>query len=457
MQINIYKINIKRYNLLMKALNYQCITYNIMHRQEDLRSESLDQLLQQRDFHVSKALSIAHGKPLHITKGIMQYLYTMDGEKYLDLVNNVSHVGHSNPKVVKAGQDQMARLNTNTRYVYRGLTDYIKKLAATLPPSLNVGFLVNSGSEANELAIRIARAHTEAYDMVVVEGAYHGHTGMLIDLSPYKFRGPGGKGESESWVHVVPVPDTYRNGDTKYADEFKSAITNTEPIAGFLVESMLSCAGQIPLPEGYLESAFEHIRSIGGLCIADEVQVGFGRVGKHMWAFEEHGVVPDIVVMGKPIGNGHPMAAVFTTSEIASSFEEMEFFSTFGGNPVSCAIGLAVLEVIEEDCLMNNAEKLGKIFFEGLNNLKNHHPIIGDVRGRGLFIGIELVRDLETLDPAPKEAKQVVNGMLSKNILLSIDGPHKNVIKIKPPMVISEEDVRFTIKSLGEVLRDLSL
>jgi 4-aminobutyrate aminotransferase-like enzyme len=220
---------------------------------------------------------------------------------------------------------------------------------------------------------------------------------------------------------------------------------------------MLSCAGQIPLPEGYLESAFEHIRSIGGLCIADEVQVGFGRVGKHMWAFEEHGVVPDIVVMGKPIGNGHPMAAVFTTSEIASSFEEMEFFSTFGGNPVSCAIGLAVLEVIEEDCLMNNAEKLGKIFFEGLNNLKNHHPIIGDVRGRGLFIGIELVRDLETLDPAPKEAKQVVNGMLSKNILLSIDGPHKNVIKIKPPMVISEEDVRFTIKSLGEVLRDLSL
>jgi len=441
----------------MKVLNCQCITYNIVYHQEDLRSKSLDQLLQQRDFHVSKALSIAHGKPLHITKGVMQYLYTMDGEKYLDLVNNVSHVGHSNPKVVKAGQDQMAKLNTNTRYVYAGLTDYIKKLAATLPPSLNVGFLVNSGSEANELAIRIARAHTGAYDMVVVEGAYHGHTGMLIDLSPYKFRGPGGKGEPEPWVHVVPVPDIYRNEGRKYANEFKSSISNTGPIAGFLVESMLSCAGQIPLPVGYLESAFEYVRSIGGLCIADEVQVGFGRVGKHMWAFEEHEVIPDIVVMGKPIGNGHPMAAVFTTTEIASSFEEMEFFSTFGGNPVSCAIGSAVLEVIEEDCLMNNAEKLGKIFFEGLNNLKNHHPIIGDVRGRGLFIGIEFVRDLETLEPAPNEAKQVVNGMLSKNILLSIDGPHKNVIKIKPPLVITEEDVRFTIKSLGEVLRDLSL
>ena len=441
----------------MKILNYQSITYTIVKDGEQPSTNSLDRLLKQRDTHVGKALSIAHGKPLHITKGEMQYLYSATGEKYLDLVNNVCHVGHSNPKVVEAGQRQMALLNTNTRYVYDGLTDYLERLSETLPAALKVGYLVNSGSEANELAVRIARAYTGAHDMVVVEGAYHGHTGMLIDLSPYKFRGPGGKGKPEPWVHVVPIPDKYRQPERSYTNEFESIVTNIGPIAGFLVESMLSCAGQIPLPKGYLESAFEHVRSVGGLCIADEVQVGFGRIGTHMWAFEEHEVVPDIVVMGKPIGNGHPMAAVFTSTEIAKSFEEMEFFSTFGGNPVSCAIGLAVLDVIEEECLMNNAEKLGGIFIDGLNDLKNQYSIIGDVRGRGLFIGVEIIKNHDNLDPAPVKAKEIVNKMLSKNILLSIDGPYKNVIKIKPPMVISEEDVRFTIKSLGEVLRDLSL
>ena len=257
----------------------------------------LDELLRQREAHLGKALSIAHGKPLHITHGRMQYLYAADGTRYLDLVNNVCHVGHSNPRVVEAGQRQMALLNTNTRYVYDGLTKYLARLAATLPEPLSVGFLVNSGSEANELAVRIARAHTGAHDMVVVEGAYHGHTGMLIDLSPYKFRGPGGKGESEPWVHVVPIPDTYRGGERDYAAEMGEVVSDAAPIAGFLVESMLSCAGQIPLPPGYLTAVFEHVRAAGGLCIADEVQVGFGRVGSHMWAFEEHGVVPDICLL----------------------------------------------------------------------------------------------------------------------------------------------------------------
>ena len=218
---------------------------------------------------------------------------------------------------------------------------------------------------------------------------------------------------------------------------------------------MLSCAGQIPLPQGYLESAFELIRDAGGLCIADEVQVGFGRVGKHMWAFEEHRVIPDIVVMGKPIGNGHPMAAVFTTEKIASKFEEMEFFSTFGGNPVSCAIGLAVLDEIEDKDLMHNAELLGKIFVDGLNDLKKKHALIGDVRGRGLFIGFELVSDHKTLEPAPIEAKKLVAEMLTRNVLLSTDGPHNNVIKIKPPMVITIEDVNLTLKLLDDVLSNM--
>ena len=412
----------------------------------------LDELLRQREAHLGKALSIAHGKPLHITHGRMQYLYAADGTRYLDLVNNVCHVGHSNPRVVEAGQRQMALLNTNTRYVYDGLTNYLARLAATLPETLSVGFLVNSGSEANELAVRIARAHTGAHDMVVVEGAYHGHTGMLIDLSPYKFRGPGGKGESEPWVHVVPIPDTYREGERDYAAEMGEVVSDAAPIAGFLVESMLSCAGQIPLPPGYLTAVFEHVRAAGGLCIADEVQVGFGRVGSHMWAFEEHTVVPDIVVMGKPMGNGHPMAAVFTTPEVAASFEEMEFFSTFGGNPVSCAIGMAVLDTIEEDGLMQRATELGERFMVGLRELQERYPIIGDVRGRGLFLGFEMVRDRETQEPATEEAARLVDEMCARNVLLSTDGPLHNVIKIKPPMVLSKRDVDTTLSLLNESL-----
>ena len=415
----------------------------------------LDELLRLREAHLGKALSIAHGKPLHITHGSMQYLYAADGTRYLDLVNNVSHVGHSNPRVTQACAHQMGLLNTNTRYVYNGLTEYLGRIADTLPETLSVGFLVNSGSEANELAVRIARAHTGAHDMVVVEGAYHGHTGMLVDLSPYKFRGPGGKGEPEPWVHVLPIPDSYRRDGVDFPAEARLAIEGAGRFAGLLIETMLSCAGQVPLPEGYLAAVYRAVREQGGLLIADEVQVGFGRVGSHMWAFEESGVIPDIVVMGKPMGNGHPMAAVFTTPEIATSFEQMEWFSTFGGNPVSCAIGMAVMDCIEQDGLMARAEQLGGRFMQGLVELQDRHPIIGDVRGRGLFLGFELVSDLSTLEPATEEAGQLVNEMRRRGVLLSTDGPHHNVIKIKPPMVLNEEDIDTTLEHLDEVLTSL--
>ena len=418
--------------------------------------ERLPFLLEQRALHVGKALRVGHGAPLHITHGTAQYLHSADGTTYLDLVNNVTHVGHANPRVTKACAEQMGKLCTNTRYVYDILTEYLARLAKTLPEPLKVGFLVNSGSEANELAVRIARAHTGAHDMVVVDGAYHGHTGMLINLSPYKFRGRGGKGEPEPWVHVVPTPDTYRGGeDRDFAAELGKVVSEAGPIAGFLVESMLSCAGQIPLPQNYLRDAFEHVRAAGGLCIADEVQVGFGRVGTHMWAFEAHGVIPDIVVMGKPMGNGHPMAAVFTTLDIASSFEEMEFFSTFGGNPVSCAIGMAVLDCIEQDALMAKASMLGERFLTGLKELQAKYDLIGDVRGRGLFIGVELVLDRATKQPASEEAARVVDMMRDKGVLLSTDGPHGNVIKIKPPMVLSLEDIDKTLHLLRGCFRAL--
>ena len=414
--------------------------------------EKLAELLEARKRLISTSMSLAHGTPLHIVRGDMQYLHASDGTRYLDLVNNVSHVGHCNTHVVEAGQRQMAVLNTNSRYVYNGLTEYLSRLSETLPDSLDVGFLVNSGSEANELAIRLARAHTGNHDMAVIEGAYHGHTGMLIDLSPYKFRGLGGKGDPEKWVHVLPLPDSYRRPEADFLEEARTGLRDSGQVAALLIESMLSCAGQIELPDGYLSEVASYVRRIGGLLIADEVQVGFGRVGTHMWAFEDTGVVPDIVVMGKPIGNGHPMAAVFTTREIASSFGGMEFFSTFGGNPVSCAIGMAVMDVIEKDDLMARARDLGFRFKTGLNSLKDSHELIGDVRGRGLFLGIEMVRDHESLAPAPEEATDFVNRMRDEGVLLSTDGLYHNVVKIKPPMVLSEKDVDDTLEKMDSIL-----
>tara|TARA_B100000959_G_scaffold286597_1_gene366001 strand:- start:1778 stop:3034 length:1257 start_codon:yes stop_codon:yes gene_type:complete len=416
---------------------------------------NLAELLEARNRHISKSLSIAHGAPLHIVRGEMQYLHAADGTRFLDLVNNVCHVGHCHPHVVEAGQRQMALLNTNSRYVYEGLTHYLSRLSSTLPDTLSIGFLVNSGSEANELAVRLARRHAGTKNMAVIEGAYHGHTGTMIDLSPYKFRGPGGSGEPEPWVTVLPIPDQFRRPQIDFCTEATQVLEDSGGVAALLIETMLSCAGQIPLPEGYLAATAESVRSHGGLLIADEVQVGFGRVGAQMWAFEESGVIPDMVILGKPMGNGHPMGALFTTPKIASALDGMEFFSTFGGNPVSCAIGMAVLDVIEREGLLNKAKQLGDYFTRGLKQLQTTHTAIGDVRGRGLFLGIDVVRDRDTLDPAPDLAHTIVDGMREMGVLLSTDGPLNNVIKIKPPMVLSEEDIDDSLAKLDTLLSKL--
>ena len=423
------------------------------------------ELLKKRRALIGPSLSIAYVGSLKMVRGRGQYLHASSGRPYLDLVNNVCHVGHCHPRVVEAGQRQMARLNTNTRYLYDELTDYAERLTATLPEPLRMCFFVNSGSEANELALRLARTHTGQRDVVVVEGAYHGHTGSLIAISPYKFEGPGGSGVPEPWVHVAPMPDGYRGrhrGDDPstgkaYGDEVGRVISAANgPIAAFITESLLSCAGQIIPPPGYLEAAFGHARQAGAVCIVDEVQVGFGRPGTRFWGFELQEVVPDVVVMGKPIGNGHPLSAVVTTAEIARSFDTgMEFFSTFGGNPVSCAIGLAVLDVVEKEGLQERARRVGERFLAGLRGLAAEHRLIGDVRGTGLFIGVELVRDRESLAPAADEAAEVVERMKGRGILLSTDGPSHNVLKIKPPMVIAEQDVDMVIRSLGDVLIEL--
>ncbi|MGZ3616581.1 MAG: aminotransferase class III-fold pyridoxal phosphate-dependent enzyme, partial [Ktedonobacteraceae bacterium] len=320
------------------------------------------------------------------------------------------------------------------------------------------------GSEANELALRLARTHTRRKDMIVVDVAYHGNTTSLIEISPYKFEGPGGAG-APPYVHKVPMPDVYRGeykqddaqAGEKYAHYIEQTLLEMEKngseVAAFICESLLGCGGQIVLPQHYLKEAYRYIRNAGGVCIADEVQVGFGRVGTHFWGFETQGVVPDIVTMGKPIGNGHPLAAVVTTPEIAASFNNgMEYFNTFGGNPVSCAIGLAVLDVIAEEGLQENAQRVGTHLIDSIRTLMEKHSLIGDVRGSGLFIGIELVLDRSTLAPAPEQASYIANRMRDCGILLSTDGPFHNVLKIKPPIVFTKENADFLVSTLDEIL-----
>jgi len=428
-------------------------------------SRSADEIVAVRRRHLGFNLSVSYSEPLKIVRGQGQYLFDDQGRRYLDLVNNVCHVGHCHPHVGAAAQRQMAVLNTNTRYLHDNLAEYALRLTGTFPDPLDVCFLVNSGTEANDLALRLARAHTGSKEIIVLDHAYHGHSPSLIEISPYKCEGPGGEGLAPH-AHKVPMPDAYRGphrgpdtGDA-YAGEVRMAIAEVEgtgrKLGAFLAESLISCGGQVIPPPGFLSAASDAVRAAGGVSIADEVQVGFGRVGTHLWAFESQGVVPDIVTLGKPIGNGHPMAAVITTKEIATSFVTgMEYFNTFGGNPVSCAVGLAVLDVIEHEGLQQHALEVGNRMQAGLRELHERHPLIGDVRGLGLFIGVELVRDRETLEPADTEASRVIDEMKARGFLLSTDGPFHNVLKIKPPMVIQAHDVEEMLEALDEVLSAL--
>ncbi len=420
--------------------------------------------LAERRRHLGPNLSIAYREPLRIVRGWKQYLFDDEGRRYLDGYNNVPHVGHAHPRVVRAVADQTSVLATNTRYLSDTVNLYAERLAATLPEPLRVCYLVSSASEANELALRLARAHTGNRDVIVLEAAYHGNTTSLIDISPYKHAGPGGTGAPD-WVHVAPLPDDYRgpfkrgtsDAGVKYAGQIQELIarqrTAGRGLAAFIAESCPSVGGQIMLPPGYLDAAYAHIRAAGGVCIADEVQTGLGRIGTHFWAFESQGVVPDIVVMGKPLGNGHPLAAVVTTPAIAASFDNgMEFFSTFGGNTVSCAAGLAVLDVVREERLQEHAMIVGDILLGGLRALMPIHPLIGDVRGSGLFLGVELVKDRETLEPAAEEASYVVERMREIGILIGTDGPLHNVVKIRPPMPFTREDAEHLTAAMDGVL-----
>jgi 4-aminobutyrate aminotransferase-like enzyme/Ser/Thr protein kinase RdoA (MazF antagonist) len=421
--------------------------------------QSRTRLLAKRRGRLGPSLSLSYAQPLYIRRGQGSWLFDEHDHGLLDCVNNISHVGHCHPRVVAAAARQLATLNTNTRYLHEGIIAYAERLSATLPHALSVVFLVCSGSEANELALRLARAHTDAHDVIVVDGAYHGNTTTLVDISPYKFTGPDGHGKPP-WVHVLDTPNPYRS---RHGNDGRACAAPLEgmaaaarargsKLAAFICEPVLGCAGQVVPAPGFLAAAYQHARAAGAVCIADEVQVGFGRVGDAMWAFQAEGVVPDILTLGKPIANGHPVGAVVTTPEIAASFANgMEYFNSFGGNPVSCAIASSVLDVIADEDLQGNARRTGTWLREALRELDD--PGIGDVRGRGLFLGVELVRDRDSKQPASARAKLVVEHARGRGVLLSLDGPAHNVIKIKPPMCFGMVEAQILVHTLAASLR----
>ncbi|HEY2740097.1 MAG TPA: aminotransferase class III-fold pyridoxal phosphate-dependent enzyme, partial [Thermoanaerobaculia bacterium] len=418
-------------------------------------------LLARRAKVLGPSLSISYRKKLKIVRGRGAYLYDHTGRAFLDCVNNICHVGHAHPRVVDALARQAAVLNTNTRYLHDTILDYAERLGARFPQPLSVIYMVCSGSEANELALRIARTVTGRRNTITLDWGYHGNTNGLIEVSPYKFNRKGGTGKPDH-VEIATLPDPYRGPFKGYGEETAHAYaasvaeqietirrkTGQGP-AAFIAEAISGCGGQVVFPRGYLKEAARLVREAGGLMIVDEVQTGFGRVGSHFWAHELQEVVPDIVTLGKPIGNGHPMAAVITTPEIAAAFANgMEFFSSFGGNPVSAAVGMAVLDVLDEEQLQANARATGEHLKTRLRDLEQRHQLIGDVRGEGLFLGIELVRDRETLEPATEEAGTIINRMRDAGVLLSTDGPYDNVLKIKPPLVFGMREADVVVEEL---------
>jgi len=438
-------------------------------------------LIAQRDAQMGPNVSVFYKQDggLVIESGSGSYMIDADGNKHLDCCNNVASVGHAHPAVVKAGSDELGKIQTNGRFLHPTRQRYLKKLLATFPvdSGLDTVYLVNSGSEANDLALRIARAHAESnraksampakpLDVIVLDVAYHGHTQALIDISPYKwYQAVDGKEYCPTSTHVVSLPDSYRGkyrGYTqetglKYAQEVEQVVASTGGVGVFIAESIVGCGGQIVLPPGYLQACYKAVRAKGGVCIADEVQTGFARAGTHFWNFEAYGVVPDIVTMGKPMGNGYPVAAVVCRKEVAKSFAAsgIEYFNTYGGNSVACAIAEAVLDTIQKEQLQENARKMGEYIQEVFQPLVKKYDWVGDVRGMGLFQGVEFVKSKSSdkLEPYPELTKFVVDFMRYEKVIISRDGPDENVIKIKPPLVFSKADVDLLVSTVDQALQ----
>lgn len=418
---------------------------------------SIDTLIERRNRILGRAYRLFYDRPLHIVKGTGVWLIDADGRKYLDVYNNVPHVGHCHPHVVEAICSQAKTLNTHTRYLHENVLDYAERLTSRLPGDLDVAMFACTGTEANELALRLARAVTGGTGMIVTPYAYHGNSWAISqittsDLSPEM---------REDNVVTIPAPDTYRgryrdaDAGERYASHMNEAVetllSRGHQPAAFIVDTIFSSEGVPTVPHDFLQKSIEIVRAAGGVFVADEVQPGFGRTGINFWGFENHGVHPDIVTMGKPMGNGHPISAVVTNEVVIDRFQDQAgYFNTFGGNPVSCAAAGAVLDVIEQENLQSNALSMGERLRTGLAELAERHEIIGDIRGSGLFIGVELVRDRESLEGADKEASWIVNDLKDRGVLIGSTGPLGNVLKIRPPMVFSAENADFLVHRMDE-------
>jgi 4-aminobutyrate aminotransferase-like enzyme len=415
------------------------------------------ELLQRRAKALGPTYHLFYRKPLHLVRGQGVWLFDSQGKRYLDCYNNVASVGHCHPQVVSALTEQAATLNTHTRYLHEKVVRYAERLGATLPGDLNVCLFVCTGTEANDLAFRIARTVTGNNGAIVTEHAYHGNSMVVTELSTAEYPAA----ERPDYLAVVEAPNclrgSFRYGEpelgAKYAAHVDKAVEDLDrrgrKPAMFLCDAIFDSNGAFTAPPGYFKAVYQKVRAAGGLCVADEVQSGLCRLGDHMWGFEDSGVIPDIVTMGKPIGDGHPLAAVVTTPDIASAFSrKFHYFNTFGGNPVSAAAGLAVLDVVERESILQNVHEVGAYLGEGLRDLAARSPLIGDVRGKGLFYGLEFVHDCNSLEPAAEEAGRIRDQLCVNGVLVGTSGPLDNVIKIRPPLVFSREHADLLLQQL---------
>jgi len=427
------------------------------HQPRPYTGPAAEEVLRLRQEFMNPGIFLYYKNPVMFVEGKGQYIWDDKGKRYLDGLGGIVtiSVGHCHPHVVAAAQKQSEILqHSTTIYLHPNVAEYAEKLASKMPGDLKVCYFVNSGSEANDLALLMARAYTGNFDMIALRNAYHGGNASGMGLtahSTWKYNVPHSFG-----VHHAIAPYPYRGpygysdpeGGRKYADDVKNLLDYATPgkVAGFIAESIQGVGGFVEFPQGYLKHTYEHIRAAGGVCIADEVQTGFGRTGTHFWGFETQGVVPDIVTMAKGIGNGAPLAAVVTTQKIAQSLLGKVHFNTFGGNPIVSAMGKAVLEVIENEKLQENSLKLGTRIKDGLEKLKAKYPIIGDVRGKGLMLGVEIVKDRQTKEPAKAECAQVLENAREMGLLIGKGGLWGQTIRFAPPMCINQADADFIIE-----------
>jgi 4-aminobutyrate aminotransferase-like enzyme len=421
-------------------------------------------LLARRDAAFAAVQEHYYRTPPQIERGWRHYLVSTEGRCYLDMVNNVTMLGHAHPRIADTAARQLRKLNTNSRFNYEAVVEFSERLAATLPDPLDTVFLVNSGSEASDLAIRLATAATGRRDVVAVREAYHGWTYGTDAVSTSIADNPNALATRPDWVHTVESPNSFRGkyrGDqaSRYADDavrqISELIADGRAPAAFICESVYGNAGGMALPDGYLRQVYSAVRAGGGLAISDEVQVGYGRLGEWFWGFEQQDAVPDIVSIAKSTGNGYPLGAVITSRAVAEAFRSQGyFFSSTGGSPLSCAIGLTVLDVLREEGLQQNASRVGAHLKARLQGLQTRHPIIGTVHGIGLYLGVEMIRDAQTLEPATEETAAICDRMLELGVIIQPTGDHLNILKTKPPLCIDVAGADFYVDTLDRVLTE---